>query len=63
MSPRTISKIVALSALAIGSWYLARSNSTDDDKELLFDPVHRGYYLKHARILGTGENANFIYRQ
>jgi LPS export ABC transporter protein LptC len=61
MSPRTISKIVALSAVAIGSWYLARSNSTDDDIELLFDPVHRGYYLKHARILGTGENGSLLY--
>jgi lipopolysaccharide export system protein LptC len=61
MSPRTISKIIALSAVAIGSWYLARSNSTDDDKELLFDPVHRGYYLKHARILGTGENGSLLY--
>jgi len=61
MSPRTITKIVALSAVAIGSWYLARSNSTDDDIELLFDPVHRGYYLKHARILGTGENGSLLY--
>jgi LPS export ABC transporter protein LptC len=61
MTPRTISKIVALSAVAIGSWYLARSNSTDDDIELLLDPVHRGYYLKHARILGTGENGSLLY--
>jgi lipopolysaccharide export system protein LptC len=61
MSPRTISKIVALSAVAIGSWYLARSNSSDEANELPFDSVHRGYYLKHARILGTGENGSLLY--
>jgi lipopolysaccharide export system protein LptC len=61
MSPRTITKIIALSAVAIGSWYLARSNSSDEANELPFDPTHRGYYLKHARILGTGENGSLLY--
>lgn len=61
MSPRTITIIVAMSALAIGSWYLARSNSSDDDNELPINPAHRGYYLKHARILGTGENGGLLY--
>lgn len=60
MSPRTITLIVALSAVAFGSWYLARSNSSDDG-ELPVDPVSRGYYLKHARILGTGENGSLLY--
>jgi len=60
MSPRTITLIVALSALAFGSWYLARSSSSDDEA-LPLDPVHRGYYLKHARILGTGENGSLLY--
>jgi lipopolysaccharide export system protein LptC len=61
MSPRTITLIAVLSAVSIGSWYLARSNSRDDGGELPFDPVHRGYYLKHARILGTGENGSLLY--
>jgi lipopolysaccharide export system protein LptC len=60
MSPRTITFIVTLSAVAIGSWYLARSSSPDGE-ELPFDPVHRGYYLKHARILGMGENGSLLY--
>jgi len=60
MSPRTITLIVTLSAVAIGSWYLARPSSPDGE-ELPFDPVHRGYYLKHARILGTGENGSLLY--
>ena len=60
MSPRTITLIVTLSAVAFGSWYLARSNSLDNEA-LPFDPVHRGYYLKQARILGTGENGSLLY--
>ena len=60
MSPRTITLIVTLSAVAFGSWYLVRSNSLDNEA-LPFDPVHRGYYLKHARILGTGENGSLLY--
>jgi len=61
MSPRTITLIVALSAAAFGSWYLARSNAPDGESARSSDPVHRGYYLKHARILGTGENGSLLY--
>jgi lipopolysaccharide export system protein LptC len=61
MSPRTITLIVALSAAAFGSWYLARSNAPDDESGLSSDPVNRGYYLKHARILGTGGNGSLLY--
>jgi len=61
MSPRTITLIVVLSAVAIGSWYLSRSNAPAYDSELPFDSVHRGYYLKQARILGTGEDGSLLY--
>ncbi len=61
MSPRAITAIVLLSFGAIGSWYLARSNAPSTDDELPYDVVHRGYYLKQARILGTGENGKLIY--
>jgi len=61
MSPRTITLVVILSVVAIGSWYLARSNAPAYQSDLPFDPVHRGYYLKNARILGTGENGNLLY--
>jgi lipopolysaccharide export system protein LptC len=53
--------IVALSAAAFGSWYLARSNSLDEESGQASDPVNRGYYLKHARILGTGEDGRLLY--
>ncbi len=35
MSPRTIILIAVLSAAAFGSWYLSRSNSSDDEGNLL----------------------------
>jgi lipopolysaccharide export system protein LptC len=53
--------IVALSAAAFGSWYLARSNSFDEESGPSSEPVNRGYYLKHARILGTGEDGRLLY--
>lgn len=61
MSPRTIALIVALSAAALGTWYLARSNAPDDESARPSDSAHRGYYLKHARILGTGEDGSLLY--
>ncbi len=62
MSPRTITLIVLLSAAAIGSWYLVRSNTPPGDETAPpYDSAHRGYYLKHARILGTGENGDLLY--
>jgi lipopolysaccharide export system protein LptC len=60
MSPRSITLIVTLSAVAIGSWYLARPHSPDGEAPL-FDTAHQGYYLKNARILGTGENGSLLY--
>ena len=61
MSPRTIALIIVLSAAAFGSWYLARTNSPDDENGLPSDSVSRGYYLKHVRIQGTGENGGLLY--
>jgi lipopolysaccharide export system protein LptC len=61
MTPRTIALIALLSAGAFGSWYLARTHTQSNGGELPYDPVHHGYYLKHARILGTGENGKLLY--
>ena len=61
MSPRIITVIVLMSAGAIGSWYLARSNAPSVDAEMPYDSVNRGYYLKQARILGTGVNGSLLY--
>ena len=61
MSPKTITLIVVLAIAAVGSWYLARSNQPEDGATVPYDPEHQGYYLKSARILGTGEDGKLLY--
>lgn len=61
MSPRNIIVTVLLTAAALGSWYLARQNSSDAIPDVDNTPVHRGYYLKSARILGTGPDGKLLY--
>ena len=61
ISPRNVVLLVVLTAGAIGSWYLARPAATVESGEPEFDRVHRGYYLKSARILGTGQNGSLLY--
>ena len=61
MSPRAITLIVVLTAAALGSWYLARSNRSAEVDALPYDPEHRGYYLKSARILGTDVDGSLLY--
>lgn len=61
MSVRNIIVFVLLIAAALASWYLARSNRAADADALPYDPVHRGYYLKSARILGTDEDGSLLY--
>jgi len=61
MSPRTITLIILLTAGALGSWYLARTNTPAYDDGNSPEPVHRGYYLKQARILGTGSDGSLLY--
>ena len=58
---RNVLVIVLLSIAAIGSWYMARPQATETGEELPYDGAHRGYYLKHARILGTGEDGQLLY--
>ncbi len=61
MNPRSIAFLLVLTAAALGSWYLTRSGQPVHDNQPPYDPVHRGYYLKLARILGTGEDGNLLY--
>ena len=61
MSARNVLLMCVLLAAAIGSWYLARSRADQDAGERSVDPVHRGFYLKSARILGTGPEGNLLY--
>ena len=61
MSARNLLLFSVLLAAAIGSWYLARMRADQDTAERGVDPVHRGFYLKSARILGTGPEGNLLY--
>ena len=61
MSPRAITVLVILTAAALASWYLARNNRPAEADERPDDTTHRGYYLKSARILGTGEDGSLLY--
>ena len=61
MSARNLLLFGILIAAAIGSWYLARVRGDEDANQRSVDPVHRGFYLKSARILGTGPNGDLVY--
>ena len=61
MSPRTITLLVVLTAAALASWYLARNNRPAVVDAGPYDTAHHGYYLKSARILGTGEDGSLLY--
>jgi lipopolysaccharide export system protein LptC len=61
MTPRTITFIILLTAGALGSWYLSRPHTSSTDADVRPESVHRGYYLKQARILGTGSDGSLLY--
>ena len=61
ISPRHFALLTALTAGALGSWYLARQGESGATGEVPYEPTERGYYLKSARILGTGENGALLY--
>jgi lipopolysaccharide export system protein LptC len=61
VSPRNILVTILLTAAALGSWYLARQYSDDDVQGAAVEAVNRGYYLKSARILGTGIDGKLLY--
>ena len=61
MSARNLLLFGILIAAAIGSWYLSRVRGDEDSSQLSVDPVHRGFYLKSARILGTGPDGDLLY--
>ena len=61
MSARSIIVLVVLTAAALASWYVARSNRAADIDQAPYDTQHRGYYLKSARILGTDTDGSLLY--
>jgi len=61
MSPRRIIVFVLLLVAAASSWYLVGSLSRPEMIEIQGNAVSDGYYLKSARILGTGNDGRLLY--
>lgn len=61
MSPRNIMLVAILVAATFGSWYLSRTDADPAVAPLHQESEHRGYYLKAARILGTGPDGSLLY--
>lgn len=61
MSLRLGVTLAVLAAAALGSWYLARLYTGDEPEEVTTGVEYRGYYLKAARILGTGPDGSLLY--
>ena len=61
MSARGVVLFAILIAAAVGSWYVARVRGEPENVARDVDPVHRGFYLKSARILGTGPDGSLLY--
>lgn len=61
MSPRYTITMMLLIAAVLGSWYLTRRTVASDGEPDSNGYEHRGYYLKSARILGTGPDGGLLY--
>jgi len=61
ISPRNIIALAVLTAGAMASWYLTRQDQSNDTNASQVDATHRGYYLRSARILGTGSDGALLY--
>ncbi len=61
MNSRNIIAVVILTAGALASWYLARQGNIEDATDTVTESIHRGFYLKSARILGTGADGQLLY--
>ncbi len=61
ISPRNLVVFALLVAGAMASWYLASAGRSGDVNVPPLEAAHRGYYLKSARILGTGADGELLY--
>lgn len=61
MSTRNAIVIVLLFAAAVASWFISRQDVEDAASLMPRDTSRPGYYLKSARILGTGPDGRLLY--
>ena len=60
-SARNVFAVVALSAAALGSWYLASSTQSPEVSRTISSADNDGFYLRSARILGTDASGKLLY--
>jgi len=53
--------LAALLLVAIGSWYVARKLGKTEIVDTTGSAISDGYYLRSARILGTGDDGHLLY--
>jgi LPS export ABC transporter protein LptC len=61
MTARNIFAFCALLIVAIASWYLASMNKPGEIVQTITDTEFGGFYLRAARILGTGDDGQLLY--
>jgi lipopolysaccharide export system protein LptC len=61
VSVRDATAIIALIALAVVTWYYARSLQGQDEPTATVDAGQTGFYVKSARILGTNPEGHLLY--
>ncbi len=61
MNPRNIFTFCVLLIIAVSSWYLASSNEDGEVTQTISDTTFGGFYLRSARILGTGDDGKLLY--
>ena len=61
MNGRNILSFSLLLIGAIGTWYLARTLTSDDIPVNKTEMVQNGFYLKSARIFGTAASGQLLY--
>ncbi|MEQ8205113.1 MAG: LPS export ABC transporter periplasmic protein LptC [Woeseia sp.] len=61
MTGRHIAGFIALLGTAAASWYLASSLDTEPPPVSSSGDIQQGYYLRSARILGTGDSGQLLY--
>lgn len=61
MNLRSLILLTVLVGAAVASWYLAQRNRETRDEVTYTESEYLGYYLKGARILGTGPDGTLLY--
>lgn len=62
MSFRRISGMVLLLGAAFGSWYLSQVLKQEPAPRAASQMRHDGFYVRSARVLGTDDNGDLLYR-